>query len=114
MTDMRWKAFERRLAVALGTTRIPVTGERDGADFEDGMFCYQAKTRARQFPSYVVEWLDKIRGKAATRSPTKVGIVILQRPRARDRDALVVMTFADFLELHGPLRLGQQPESPTT
>jgi len=34
---------ERRLARALGTERVPVTGERAGADFVDGVFAYQAK-----------------------------------------------------------------------
>ena len=43
MSDRAWKAFERRLARQLGTQRIPVTGERAGADFTDGMFAYQAK-----------------------------------------------------------------------
>ncbi len=36
MSDKTWKAFECRLAHDVGTERIPVTGERDGADFEDG------------------------------------------------------------------------------
>ena len=31
MTDKAWKAFERRMARDVGTERIPVTGERDGA-----------------------------------------------------------------------------------
>lgn len=103
MSDTRWKAFERRVAVLLGTRRIPVTGERDGADFEDGMFCYQAKSRASQFPGYVLEWLDKIRRKAAERSPAKIGVVILQRPRCLDQDALVVVSLRDWIDLHGPV-----------
>ena len=32
MADKSWKAFERRLAARVGGARIPVTGERDGAD----------------------------------------------------------------------------------
>ncbi len=102
MSDTRWKAFERRLAIALGTTRIPVTGERAGADFEDGMFVYQAKKRAGQFPEYLAEWLRGIQAAGERRDPTKVGVVILQRPRSRDGDALVVVSFKDWLLLHGP------------
>ncbi len=99
MTDRGWKQFERRLARALGTERIPVTGERDGADFENALFCYQAKKR-QMFPGYVARWLDGVRTRAASRSPAKVGVVILQRPRGRDAGALVVLAFADWLELH--------------
>ena len=32
MADKAWKAFERRIAERVGGKRIPVTGERDGAD----------------------------------------------------------------------------------
>ncbi len=66
MTDRGWKQFERRLALALGNERIPVTGERDGADFEDALFCYQAK-KQRTFPGYVADWLDRVRAKVHLR-----------------------------------------------
>ena len=99
MSDRAWKAFERRLARQLGTHRIPVTGERAGADFEDPVFVYQAKKR-RTFPGYVAEWLDQTRTTAAARSPEKVGVVILQRPRGRDGDALVIVAFRDWCDLH--------------
>lgn len=103
VADTRWKAFERRIAVLLGTRRIAVTGERDGADFETPMFCFQAKKR-KTFPGYVAEWLDLIHGKGATRTPAKIGVVILQRPRGADLDALVVVSLRDWLDLHGPVR----------
>jgi hypothetical protein len=48
VTDCAWKAFERRLARDIGSARIPVTGERAGADFQDGMFVYQAKLGRRE------------------------------------------------------------------
>lgn len=104
MSDTRWKAFERRIAVLLGTRRIAVTGERDGADFETPMFCFQAKKR-KTFPGYVAEWLDLIHGKGATRTPAKIGVVILQRPRGADLDALVIVSLRDWLDLHGPTRI---------
>ncbi len=82
MPNATWKAFERRLARLLGTERIPVTGERAGADFETPLFAFQAKKRAT-VPGYLAEWLDGIR---AAR-PDKVGIVIMQLPRRPDCDA---------------------------
>lgn len=103
MPDASWKALERRLAKACGTTRIPVTGERHGADFETPMFCFQAKRRKGEFPKTVASWLSQIRGTAAKRSPEKVGVVIIQKPGGRDADALVVVSFKDWLELHGPV-----------
>lgn len=50
--DKSWKAFERRIAKRMGGKRIPVTGERDGADVVAGPFVYQAKLR-RGLPSYL-------------------------------------------------------------
>jgi len=63
MPDTTWKAFARRLAQALGTGRVtgrvPVTGERAGADFGDGMFGYQAKL-GRRCSAYLRDWLAGI------------------------------------------------------
>lgn len=100
MADTRWKAFERRLAADLGLRRIPVTGERDGADFENALFVYQAKKR-KLFPGYVAEWLDRVCGKAASRVPGKIGVVVMQRPRQPDTEALVIVRWSDWLALHG-------------
>ena len=47
----------------MGTERIPVTGERDGADFEDGRHCYQVKL-GRRLPAYLAKWLVGITGSA--------------------------------------------------
>lgn len=103
MSDTRWKAFERRCAVLLGTRRIPVTGERAGADAETSLFCFQFKKRS-VVPGYIRQWLDGIRCAAAARSPQKVGVVVMQLPRRQDLDALVVMSLKDFIDLHGPVR----------
>src|SRR5207302_8979420 len=40
VSERRWRRFERDLARDVGTERIPVTGERDGADFETAVFVY--------------------------------------------------------------------------
>jgi hypothetical protein len=98
MSDKGWKAFERRLARDVGVERIPVTGERHGADFEDAMFCYQAKLR-RIVPSWLDAWLAGIRGNAAPKG--KIGVLLLKRPRMRDDETLVVLSWRDWIDLHG-------------
>ena len=97
MSDRAWKAFERRLARQLGTRRIPVTGERAGADFTDGMFAYQAKL-GRRCPVYLREWLAGI--VAAGNHRGLVGVVIWKPKGTRDREALVVVRFRDWCDLH--------------
>jgi len=98
MADRSWKAYERRLARAVHGRRIPVTGERDGADVVDGMFCYQAKL-GRRFPAYIGHWLAGIRAAGARRGG-KTGIVVWKPKGGQDHDAVVLLTFADWCELH--------------
>ena len=50
--DKSWKAFERRLAKRVGGKRIPVTGERDGADVDAGPFVYQCKLRLKDWEAW--------------------------------------------------------------
>lgn len=63
-------------------------------------FCVQVKHRDGQFPRTVAAWLDRVVGKARSRVPAKVGVLVVQRPRHRRRDALVVLTWADWCDLH--------------
>lgn len=100
MSDRNWKAFERRLARDVGRQRIPVTGERAGADFEDGMFCYQAKL-GRRAPGYLRDWLAGIRVAGQARHPEKIGVVVWKPNHGQDVDAVVIMAWRDFVELHG-------------
>lgn len=98
VTDRAWKAAERRLARDVGTERIPVTGERHGADFAAGMFCYQLKVR-RVIPSWLGLWMDGICGTAARTG--RVGVLVLKRPGERDEDAVVCVRWRDWVDLHG-------------
>ena len=94
-------AFERRLAKRMGGRRIPVTGERDGADIVAGPFVYQAKLRQRM-QSYLRDWLRGIVG-AAERAPLlgqRTGVVVWKAPNARDDDAVVVLRLKDWAVLH--------------
>ena len=61
MSEKRWKVVERKFARDVGVERIPVTGERDGADFEDAIACYQSKSR-KCIPSWLGSWLSGIVG----------------------------------------------------
>ena len=98
MADKGWKAAERRMARDVGSQRIPVTGERHGADFVDGIACYQLKVR-RSIPGWLWDWLAGIQGTG--RSKGKAGVLVMKRPGERDEDAVVVLSWRDWVELHG-------------
>ena len=97
MSDRAWKAFERRLARQLGTRRLPCDGSRAGADFVDGMFAYQAKL-GRRCPAYLREWLAGI--VAAGNHRGLVGVVVWKPKGTQDREALVLVRFRDWCDLH--------------
>lgn len=98
-SNPRWKKFERDLARDVGTERIPVTGERDGADFETPLFLYQAKFRKGAVPKTLSEWVDRARTKA--RFTGRTAVVVVRRHRRSRMEAMVLLTWADWLELHG-------------
>lgn len=96
-----WKAFERRIAADCGGRRIPVTGiDRHGADVVTPMFHVQAKLR-KSIPAWLGLWLSGIVGTASDAG--KIGVLVLKRPRQKDTDALVVLRWADWVALHGPV-----------
>ena len=99
MPDKAWKAFERRLARRVGGRRIPVTGEREGADVVALPFVYQAKLR-RGLPSYLRTWLQGIVA-AGERSGGATGVVVWKAPGALDDDAVVVLRLRDWQDWHG-------------
>ena len=96
--DKAWKAFERRIAKRVGGRRIPVTGEREGADVIAGPFVYQAKLR-RGLPSYLRDWLKGIVA-AGERSGT-TGVVVWKGPHTNDDDAVVLLRLKDWQDWHG-------------
>lgn len=103
-----WKAYERRLAEDLGGKRIPVTGiDRHGADVVTRMFHVQAKLR-KSLPQWLFDWLGGICGTAGDAG--KVGVLILRKPRMEDVDALVVLRYKDFVDLHGQPQTDRERE----
>lgn len=103
MPDKGWKQAERRLARDVGCERIPVTGERHGADFEDGIAVYQLKVR-KAIPSWLWLWLRGIRGTGQRKQ--KAGVLVLKHPGQKDTDAVVVLSWADWVDLHGKPPVG--------
>lgn len=98
MKSGSWKAAENRFARDMGTNRKPCDGSRAGADWETTMFCFQLKYRNR-FPGSWWEWLSGIVAKAAESG--RIGVLVLNKPRGRDQEALVVVRWADWVALHG-------------
>ena len=105
MADKSWKAFERRIAQRVGGRRIPVTGERDGADVVGGgPFVYQAKLR-KGVPSYLRElgYRGIVEGGGALRRRYRC-FRCGKQPNARDDDAVVVLRLRDWASLAWDVR----------
>src|SRR2546429_406493 len=101
MPAKAWKAFERALGHDGGTERVPVNGRHAGdGDFETALFVFQAKHRRNEFPVTIARWLERVQAAAAARDPAKIGVVVIQRPRGRRSEALVVLSWKDWLDLH--------------
>jgi len=98
MKSRSWKGAETRFARDVGQERKPCDGSRAGADFADGIACYQLKVR-RSIPGWLWDWLTGIQGRASEEQ--KAGVLVLKHPRQRDEDALVVLSWADWIALHG-------------
>ena len=86
------------MARDVGTQRIPVTGERHGADFVAGPFRYQLKVR-RVLPRFLFDWLSGICASAATYGQT--GVLVVNRPHRPRSEALVILRWCDWCDEHG-------------
>lgn len=98
MKNRSWKAAETRFARDVGSERKPCDGSRDGADFQDGLCCYQLKVR-KAIPNWLWTWLSGIQGTANANN--RIGCLVLKHPRQEDAEALVVLSWRDWVELHG-------------
>jgi len=99
-----WKRFERELARDMGTERIPSTGARHGADFQTDMFFGQAKRRKDCLPAEVLGWLDAAHVAAAAQGEGRTPIVVIQRRGKSTKEAVVLLRWEDWRELHGVSR----------
>lgn len=109
MPDKGWKQFERRVSRDHGVERQPVTGERDGSDAkEHPVFCFQMKLR-KAIPKCIREWSDSIHRSA--QKAGKCGVLIVKEPGKHDENALVIVRYGDWIDLHGtPVSAGESGE----
>ena len=98
MKARSWKKAETRFARDVGSERKPCDGTRDGADFEDGFCCYQLKVR-KMLPTWLWKWLGGIRSHADGKG--RIGVLVLKKPRQEDSDAIVLLSWRDWVSLHG-------------
>lgn len=108
MPEKRWKQLERHVAKLVGGRRIPVTGERHGADILSPMFAYQVKSR-RSLPTWLWEWLSGIRHVA---QEGQVGVLVLHQPGGAISESLVIVAMADWVALHGQDGLPARQDAP--
>ena len=94
MPDKTWKAVERRVAKAHGTTRAGPTG-RLGPDAATNWLAIQVKHR-KTLPQWMGDALRTIRSQAG---PGQLGIVVAHE--AGDRDSWVIMSHKDFIDWFG-------------
>jgi hypothetical protein len=98
VNNRSWKAAETRFARDVGSERKPCDGTRDGADFEDALACYQLKVR-KMLPSWLWGWLTGIKCHAKPKG--RIGVLVLKKPRGEDADAIVMLSWQDWIDLHG-------------
>jgi hypothetical protein len=107
MKARSWKAAETRFARDVGRERKPCDGSRAGADFEDAMFCYQLKVR-RVLPAWLWTWLRGVQSTGG--SSARIGrVLVLKHPRQADAEALVVLSWRDWRDLHGSPAPAEEP-----
>lgn len=107
MADRGWKQFERRVSRDHGVERQAVTGERDGSDCQPHpLFVLQMKLR-KCIPKSIREWSDSIH-RTAQRAD-KIGVLVIKEPGKHDDNALVILRYKDWIDLHGSATSNELP-----
>lgn len=104
MSDKTWKAYERRVAIAVGGRRQAVTGERYGADVESDRLVIQCK-KGYMMPRYLRQWLNNMIEWRDANAQGKAACVVWQSKGKPDKDSLVVMTLEDFQKVLGDQKI---------
>ncbi len=97
MSRDTWKATERRIAAAIGGTRVPVSGRGRGdqPDIEHDRLSVEVKHR-KQLPGWLHDAMDQARAAAA---PGQIPVAILHEHGARHDTNLCIVTLADLAGL---------------
>jgi hypothetical protein len=88
MSDKAWKAEERTVAKAFGTSRALMTGTDEKTDIQHKLFCVDVKLRKRWD---VDKWFAELREYADQQS--KIPILTLRKPRTKRRLAVIDFDF---------------------
>lgn len=97
MPDRSWKACERAIAALVGGERVPVTGRARGdqPDIHHPAYAFEIKHRKS-----IPDWLkDALAQALASRRDEQLPIVVLHEAGKRHTTDLVLMRFADWLQL---------------
>lgn len=101
MSDKAWKAEERTVAKAFGTSRALMKGTAEKTDIQHALFCVDVKLRQRWD---VERWFEELREYADKQN--KIPILTLRKPRSKRRLAVVDFDFlisalsgADLMEV---------------
>lgn len=108
MKSGSWKKAENRFAKDVGTMRKPCDGSREGKDFETALFGYQLKYR-NTFPSWLWTWLRGIVNKCEPDG--QIGVLVLNRPHHDRKEALVVVRWEDWVQIHGDIETPPEPNA---
>lgn len=97
MSRATWKSTERRIAAAIGGTRVPVSGRGRGdqPDIEHDRLSLEVKHR-KALPGWLHDAMDQAR--AAAR-PGQIPVAILHEHGARHDANLCILTLADLVVL---------------
>lgn len=88
MPDKAWKAEERTVAKAFGTSRALMKGTGEKADIQHSLFCVDVKLRRRW---EVGRWFEELQAYASKEN--KIPILTLRKPRSKKRLAVVDFDF---------------------
>lgn len=100
MADKSWKAFERRIADALGTKRNPLSGSNSGHSESDTLhpeLFIECKLRKR-IP-FMKDW-EKT--KKSAKKEKKIPLVVFHEKKRKEN--IVMMSFEDFEEMYTDLQ----------
>jgi hypothetical protein len=97
-----WKASERRMATALGTVRVPVTGRQRGAapDIAHEVYAIEHKYGQRLLSARLHEAIEQALASAMEQGG-RIPLVTMEehKPGRLRNECFVLMRLEDFLEL---------------